>query len=111
MLCHQDVTRNRMTRPDKGKRVRHSDTTIATVLDIAQQLALELHPHKAESLSVTLDSSLERELKLESLGRMEFLVRLEQALHVHFPEQLLATTETPRDLLSAIQASNSHVMP
>lgn len=46
------------------------DTTTQALLDIVQQLALELHPHKHHALTVTLDSSLERDLGFDSLGRM-----------------------------------------
>ena len=52
------------------------DTTTQTLLDIVQQLALELHPHKHNALTVTLDSALERDLGFDSLGRMELLLRL-----------------------------------
>ena len=52
------------------------DTTTQTLLDIVQQLALELHPHKHGTLIVTLDSALERDLGFDSLGRMELLLRL-----------------------------------
>lgn len=79
------------------------DTTPQTLLDIVQQLALELHPHKHSALTVTLDSLLERDLGFDSLGRMELLLRLERTLGVHLPEQVLASAESPRDLLHAVQ--------
>src|SRR5215470_2660489 len=79
------------------------DTTAQTLLDIVQQLALELHPHKHQTLTVTLDSALERDLGFDSLGRMELLLRLERTLGVRLPEQVLASAESPRDLLHALQ--------
>src|SRR5262245_32832737 len=83
------------------------DTTTQTLLDIVQQLALELHPHKHDSLAVTLDSALERDLGFDSLGRMELLLRLERALGVRLSEQALATAESPRDLLHAVQGASA----
>src|SRR5262245_21027431 len=83
------------------------DTTTQTLLDIVQQLALELHPHKHNALTVTLDMALERDLGFDSLGRMELLLRLERALGVRLSEQALATAESPRDLLHALQGASA----
>jgi 1-acyl-sn-glycerol-3-phosphate acyltransferase len=83
----------------------HTHANAASVLEIARQLAVELHPHKASMSSITLDSSLERDLGLDSLGRMELLQRLERVLQVRLPEQLLVSAETPRDLLRGIQGA------
>ena len=47
---------------------------------------------------VGLDSSLERELGLDSLARVELVLRLEREFSVSLPEQALASSETPRDL-------------
>ena len=44
----------------------HTHANAASVLEIARQLAVELHPHKASVSSITLDSSLERDLGLDS---------------------------------------------
>jgi 1-acyl-sn-glycerol-3-phosphate acyltransferase len=77
----------------------------ASVLEIARQLAVELHPHKATVPSITLDSSLERHLGLDSLGRMELLRRLEGAFRVRLPEQLLVSAETLRDVLREIHGA------
>src|SRR5499427_6300352 len=79
------------------------ETMTQTLLAIVQQLAIELHPHKHNGLLVTLDSALERDLGFDSLGRMELLLRLERALGVRLSEQVLATAESPRDLLHALQ--------
>ena len=83
------------------------DATTQTLLDVVQQLVLELHPYKHNALTVTLDSTLERELGFDSLGRMELLLRLERALGVRLPEQVLASAESPRDLLHALQGASA----
>ena len=58
--------------------------------------------------NVALDSSLEKELGLDSLARVELVLRLEQEFGASLPEQALATSETPRDLLRFLLASAGH---
>lgn len=72
--------------------------TTQEVLQVIQQLVEELHPDVV-SVSVELDSSLDRDLGLDSLARMELLARLEKRFAIRLPEQVLAIAETPRDLL------------
>jgi len=57
---------------------------------------------------VALDSSLEKELGLDSLARVELVLRLERVFGASLPEQALATSETPRDLLRFLLASAGH---
>src|SRR5712692_10664678 len=85
---------------------RMPDVITQTLLIVVQQLAIELHPHKHNALTVTLDSALERDLGFDSLGRMELLLRLERAFGVQLPEQVLATAEVPRDLVQAVHSAS-----
>lgn len=81
------------------------------ILTLVRRLASELHPHRGDMPAATLDSLLERDFGFDSLGRVELLQRLERAFGVRLPEQLLATAETPRDLLRAVHgagATSSH---
>jgi len=57
------------------------------------------------TLRVELDSSLERDLGLDSLARVELVLRIERAFDVSLPESTLYTSETPRDLLRLVYAS------
>jgi 1-acyl-sn-glycerol-3-phosphate acyltransferase len=75
------------------------------VLEIAEALARELQPGR-RGRSLSLDSSLERDVGLDSLGRVELLGRLEKAFGVHLPEEVLASAETPRELLQALLSSH-----
>jgi 1-acyl-sn-glycerol-3-phosphate acyltransferase len=84
-----------------GSTPNHETHTAARLLEYVQDLASELHPQRTPP-AVSLDTSLERELGFDSLGRMELLHRLERAFSVHLPEQLLVSAETPRDLLRAV---------
>ena len=72
------------------------------LLETVRALALELKSVPGE-LRVTLGSSLQRDLGIDSLGLAELLLRLERRFQVHLPETLLGEAETPRDLLRAIE--------
>src|SRR5688572_6477936 len=73
------------------------------VLGVVAAVAKEARPHV--DAYVTLDSSLERELGLDSLARVELVLRLEREFSASLPEQALASSETPRDLLRFLLAS------
>jgi 1-acyl-sn-glycerol-3-phosphate acyltransferase len=88
----------------------HADP-VAVVLDTVQQVVRELHPQDERAVTPTLDSTLERDLGLDSLGRAELLTRLERTCGVHLPEHLLATADTVRDLLRAVQGATAPASP
>ncbi|HEX9871212.1 MAG TPA: AMP-binding protein, partial [Candidatus Tectomicrobia bacterium] len=85
-----------------------ADASADGLLEVVQTLALELHPQRQSLASTSLDSSLERELGFDSLGRVELLQRVERAFGVQLPDQLLATADTPRDLLRALTTAGAH---
>lgn len=70
-----------------------------------KKLIKELHPELHVQPHVSLDSLLDKDLGLDSLGRIELLVRLEKKLEVHLAERVLTTAETPRDILRALEKS------
>ena len=82
----------------------------AAVLEIVQGLSQELQPQR-RAHAVSLDSSLERDLGFDSLGRVELLARLERSFGVRLPEGLLGAAETPRDLLQALAAAHPAAAP
>jgi acyl carrier protein len=69
-------------------------------------VAREARPHV--EAYVALDSSLERDLGLDSLARVELVLRLEREFQASLPEQALASSETPRDLLRFLLAAAGH---
>jgi acyl carrier protein len=73
------------------------------VLGVVAAVAREARPHV--EAYVALDSSLERDLGLDSLARVELVLRLEREFHTALPEQALASSETPRDLLRFLLAA------
>ena len=75
---------------------------LAVVAAVAKEARPHVEPH------ATLDSSLEKELGLDSLARVELVLRLEKEFGASLPEQALATSETPRDLLRFLLSCAGH---
>ena len=75
-----------------------------TLLAAMREVVHELHPHLGARAEVTLDSSLDRDLGLDSLSRMELLSRLERRFGAAIPEAIMANAETARELLPALLA-------
>lgn len=78
----------------------------AELLVVVARVAREAHPHAQPQ--VTFDSSFEKDLGLDSLARVELVLRVEQAFDTSLPEHALATSETPRDLLRFLQSGAGH---
>ncbi|HEY5896773.1 MAG TPA: AMP-binding protein [Burkholderiales bacterium] len=76
------------------------------LLAVVAEVAREARPH-VDSY-VALDSSLEKDLGLDSLARVELVLRVEREFKASLPEQALASSETPRDLLRFLLASGGH---
>lgn len=81
----------------------------AALLETIRALSKELHPEAQPS--VTLASSLDRDLGFDSLARMELLARIEKAFGVALAEQAVIEAETPDDLLSAILGAETVPSP
>jgi len=75
------------------------------LLALVDELARELDP--ARERRATPASSIERDLALDSLARVELLMRIERRFGVRLPERLLAEAETVADLLAALNAESS----
>src|SRR5258708_4108806 len=73
------------------------------LLAVVAEVARQARPHV--EAYVALDSSLERDLGLDSLARVELVLRIEREFAASLPEQALASSETPRDLLRFVLAS------
>ncbi|HZM35047.1 MAG TPA: AMP-binding protein [Burkholderiales bacterium] len=74
------------------------------LLSVVAEVAREARPNV--QAYVSLDSSLERDLGLDSLARVELVLRLEREFRASLPEQALASSETPRDLLRFLLAAS-----
>ena len=72
------------------------------LLAVVEQMVRDSH---GQAVHATFDSSLEHELGLDSLARVELVLRLERAFNVSLPERALYAAETPRDLLRLVHGS------
>jgi 1-acyl-sn-glycerol-3-phosphate acyltransferase len=96
--------------PGVARRTDEASATVASadrdlasrLLGIIRDLAVEVQPHRAGRLTIHLDSDLDRDVGLDSLGRAELLLRLDRNFKVRLPERLIGDAETPRDLLRAV---------
>ena len=76
------------------------------VLEIVRQLVADLGTERAIR-AVAMDASLDRELGLGSLERVELLIRIEKTFSVQIPDPLVAEADTPRDIAYAILKAES----
>ncbi|WP_436296824.1 acyl carrier protein [Variovorax sp. LjRoot175] len=79
------------------------DVTPARLTSVIQTLLHELRG--GEAAPPNLDDDLQRMLGIDSLARMELMLRLEQAFDVRMPEAAMQAAQTPRDLLRALAAA------
>lgn len=73
------------------------------LLAVIAQLLRELRGDNAPPIE--LDDELESTLGIDSLARMELMLRLERAFDVRMPEAAVQEAQTPRDLLRALAAA------
>ncbi|HJV68437.1 AMP-binding protein [Ideonella sp.] len=79
------------------------EVTPAQLASVIQELLRELRGGDAPPPA--LDDDLERTLGVDSLARMELMLRLERAFGVQMPEAAMQAAQTPRDLLRALAAA------
>lgn len=72
------------------------------LLAVVAQLVRDSRPAGGGVPTPSLDSSLERDLGIDSLARAELLLRVEREFEVRLPEGLLAEADSPRALLRAV---------
>lgn len=86
-----------MTERTQGK---NPEKTAEDVMTVLRQLLSELHTTALPRID--LDSSLDRDLGLDSMARMELLRRLEKHFQLTLPLEVISEAETTRDLLNGI---------
>ncbi len=72
------------------------------LLRVLRELVAEARSVEPGQVEITLDSSLDRDLGIDSLARVELTLRLERVFKTRLPEAVAAAAETPRDLLRAL---------
>ncbi len=74
------------------------DILASDLLQLVGALVRDIQP-RTQELKLTLDSTLDKDLGLDSLARIELLARLEKRFNITLPAQLIMEAETPRILL------------
>ncbi|GMR18062.1 MAG: AMP-binding protein [Gammaproteobacteria bacterium] len=82
--------------------LQEQDNTVHALFEVMQELATELHTYKTRTAALNLDSSLDADLGLDSLTRVELISRIEQHFNIILPQRVFTDAESPRDLLRAI---------
>ena len=88
---------------------QEQEKIIAELYATVQQLFAEVHPVRAKTLALDLDSTLDTDLGLDSLGRVELITRIEEQFNIVLPEHVFVETESVRDLLRAISIAQHHM--
>ncbi len=81
------------------------------LLSVARSAVAELRGGDLYRLDVSLDSTLQNELGLDSLARVELLHRVEEAFQIRLPDDTFASAATLRELLAAIERGGSGAVP
>ncbi|HVP30962.1 MAG TPA: AMP-binding protein [Myxococcota bacterium] len=99
-----------MTASSEGLEATHPDVdgrhVEREVLAVVGGLVAELGGVRARA-RIGLDDSLERDLGLGSLERVELVVRLEHAFGARLPDAVMASAVTPRDLVAALRSGET----
>lgn len=88
-----------------------SQSDAERLLGIVRGLARELRPNAPAAEHLSLDHLLERDFGLDSLARVELLIRIERELGAKLGEKAFVDAETPRDLLRQIAGAASAETP
>src|SRR5688572_17151430 len=89
-----------MNPPSTARQVLEPPDPAAALLEEVETLSRELD--RGRRRAATLESGLDKDLGIDSLGRVELLVRLEKRFGVTLPDASVAGAETVSDLLRAI---------
>lgn len=95
-----------LTDSDKPRAENLPVDPVPVLLGVVETMVAETHAGR--SIHVGLDSKLERDLGLDSLARVELLLRLGAAFNTHFSSEALAEAQTPRDLLHHLGHEPEH---
>jgi len=98
---------------DINKEETSGDDLASGLLRLVKELDSEGKNGNSERSEVGLDSHFDKDLGIDSLARMELLLRIERELGVSISEEAGVTAETPRDLLSSLgqEQKNKRKLP
>ncbi|MFO1221114.1 MAG: AMP-binding protein [Burkholderiaceae bacterium] len=83
-----------------------AESTLRALLAIVEATLRELHADAPGLPAATPASLLDRDLGLDSLSRMELLLRIERGFGIQLPEDTLQRADSVADLLQAVQRAS-----
>lgn len=95
---------------EPAEKLRPETEFTVPLLQVVRSLLEEIQAGAAPQI-INLDSSLEKDLGLDSLARVELLARIERHFGLALPERVFAEAETPRDLLRELTKASTHKAP
>jgi len=72
------------------------------LIAVMRTLVAELHPQRAKFISITPSSRLQQDLGIDSLGRMELILRIERVFQRRLPVSVMGEADTVGDILAAL---------
>ena len=84
-----------------------TDLITFEMLEMIRKLVHEVHPQQSGLEHISLDSTFETDLGLDSLARVELMRRVEQQFELALPDRAIAEIETARDLLRAVMGAET----
>lgn len=84
----------------------------AKLIEVIRKTLNDLRPREVDRFRITLDSTLDRDLGLDSLARVELFTRVERDFGVHLPDAVFETAERVRDISVALRGTSpASVLP
>ena len=83
----------------------NASTIEKQLLSLIYTFLSEMDAQRALS-RITINASIEKDLGIDSLGRVELLHRIEDSFSIHLSEKTLGEAETIQDLVQAILSAN-----
>ncbi len=72
------------------------------LISVVRALVTELHPRRAKFINITPSSRLQQDLGIDSLGRMELILRIERVFQRRLPVSVMGEADTISDILIAL---------
>ncbi len=91
---------------EKQQDSTREDDVASELIGAIRELAEEFHVPDVRVQNLSLDTSFDTEIGLDSLTRVEFISRIENRFSVRLSEQSMFAVETPRELLREILNAN-----
>jgi 1-acyl-sn-glycerol-3-phosphate acyltransferase len=74
---------------------------------VLRTLVAELNPRRAKFVEITPSSRLQQDLGIDSLGRMELILRIERAFQRRLPVSVIGEADTVGDILTALNQTQA----